>query len=97
MQPTGHPGQTPCQSCASVIRVVAGIIHRVQLLNAGGTDEAARSLAELATAAAQLQEAGFALPPWDKLAEGGRPPPAFVERTPKEPLRGWQRAAAACL
>eukprot|EP00439_Symbiodinium_sp_Y106_P074438 s2561_g14.t1 len=55
-------------------RVVAETIHRMQSLNAGGTDEAARSLAELTTAAAQLQEAGFALPPWDKLAVSGRLP-----------------------
>ncbi|CAE7036205.1 unnamed protein product [Symbiodinium sp. KB8] len=45
----------------------------------------------------QLQEAGFALPTWDELADGGRPPPALVERTLGEPLRGWQQAAAACL
>ncbi|CAE7259959.1 unnamed protein product [Symbiodinium microadriaticum] len=43
------------------------------------------------------QEAGFALPTWDELADGGRPPPALVERTLGEPLRGWQQAAAACL
>ena len=34
----------------------------------------------------QQQEAGFALPTRDKLADGGRPPPAFVERSRTHPL-----------
>ena len=46
-------------------------------------------------AASQIQEAGFALPKWDKLAEGRLLPPALVERAFGEPLRGWQRAATA--
>ena len=62
----------------------------------GGTGGATRSPAELATAVAQLQGAGSVLPTLDRLAEGGRPPLAFVEHVPGQPLRGWQRAAAAC-
>ncbi|CAE7943831.1 slc38a7, partial [Symbiodinium necroappetens] len=77
--------------------VVAEAIRRVQLSSLEGTDEATPNLAELAKAAVRLQEAGFALPAWDELADGGHPPPALVERTLGEPLRGWQRAAAACL
>ena len=77
--------------------VVAEVLRRVQSASLEGPDETTPDLAELAKAATRLQEAGFALPTWDALAVGGRPPPALVERTLGEPLRGWQRAAAACL
>ena len=77
--------------------VVAKALRRVQSASLEGPDEATLNLAELAKAATRLQEAGFALPTWDALADGGRPPPALVERALGEPLRGWQRAAAACL
>ena len=76
--------------------VVAEALRRVQSASVEGPDEATPDLAELAKAATRLQEAGFALPTWDALADGGRPPPALVERTLGEPLRGWQPAAAAC-
>ena len=79
------------------LSVVAEALRRAQLSGLEGPDEATPNLAELAKTAAQLQEAGFALPTWDELANGGRPPPALVELALGEPLRGWQRAAAACL
>ena len=70
--------------------VVAEVLRRVQSASLEGPDEATPNLAELAKAATRLQEAGFALPDWDALADGGRPPPALVERALGEPLRGWQ-------
>ena len=76
---------------------MADVFRRVQSASPEGPDEKTSNLAELAKAATRLQEAGFALPTWDALADGERPLPALVERTLGEPLRGWQRAAAACL
>ena len=98
----GHLGPTPCRFCASATQVlwrnVAEALRRMQffLQPIGGTGGATRSPAELATAVAQLQGAGSVLPTLDRLAEGGRPPLAFVEHVPGQPLRGWQRASAAC-
>ena len=94
---TGPLGRMLCQSCTNVTGVLWRKPSAAQLSGLEGPDEATPNLAELAKTAAQLQEAGFALPTWDELANGGRPPPALVERALGELLRGWQRAAAACL
>ena len=75
---TGRLGRILCQSCTNVTRVFWRKRCRVQLSGLEGTDEATPNLAELAKPAAQLQEAGFALPTWDELADGGRPPPRLL-------------------
>ena len=64
--------------------------------NAGAVP-ATSGVAELLQAATRLNEAGYMVPGWDALLAGGEPPREPAERDHGDTLRGWQRAAAACL
>jgi hypothetical protein len=49
------------------------------------------------SAAAELQRAGFAPPPWGLLITGSLPPPTPPNPSRGDPLRGWQRASGAAI
>ena len=49
------------------------------------------------SAAAELQRAGFAPPPWGLLITGSPPPPTPPNPSRGDPLRGWQRASGAAI
>ena len=87
---TGPCGQTHCPRCRTESR-------SYPLAGNAGAVLATNGVAELLQAAMRLNEASYMVPGWDALLAGGEPPREPAERDHGDTLRGWQRAAAACL